>query len=352
VTKTFGPTTTYVYDAQGDLAAEYSTQPQVMPCLTCYLSVDHLGSTRLLTDQNGNIVSRHDFLPFGEELATSNRTSALSYGTVDNLNQKFTGTQRDAETGLDYFGRRYYGGALGRWASPDPKGVSLRHLLNPQKLNKYNYVINNPLSLFDPNGMEELTLQLRAYIPQQHMLAYRGDDRGPTTSQSVTSRTEVTVRIETDQSKRPPGGYPPTLAPSDSKAGVTENTFTGNRATQTGGLPAVTSARYDSNGNAVITVEQNAVNPLSPNGTAAIRSDLTIIVPPSGSSIMTVGTVSGSPSFELNVFGGAGQQTNIPLQDAPDSTFAFAVGLYQTNTIFNFTPLPSPAPLATDKGAP
>jgi YD repeat-containing protein len=61
-------TTVYVYDASGQLAAEYSTQANQSPCATCYLTADHLGSTRLVTDQTGAIKTLHDFLPFGEEI--------------------------------------------------------------------------------------------------------------------------------------------------------------------------------------------------------------------------------------------------------------------------------------------
>jgi RHS repeat-associated protein len=147
-----GATTTYVYDAQGDLAAEYSTQPPAISCATCYLAVDHLGSTRLLTDQNGNPVSRHDFLPFGEELMTANRTPALGYGVTDNVMQKYTGKERDAETGLDYFGARYFSGAQRRFTSPDSPSFS--KLSYPQTWNLYAYAVNNPLSYIDPTGHE------------------------------------------------------------------------------------------------------------------------------------------------------------------------------------------------------
>jgi RHS repeat-associated protein len=127
-----------------------------MACVTCYLTVDHLGSTRLMTDQNGNVVARHDFLPFGEELTTSNRTPALKYGTTDFLNQKFTGKERDSETGLDYFGARYFSSAQGRWTSPDwspnPQPVPYADLTDPQTLNLYAYVRNNPLSIRDFSG--------------------------------------------------------------------------------------------------------------------------------------------------------------------------------------------------------
>jgi RHS repeat-associated protein len=164
VTKTTGGvTTTYVYDAGGNLAAEYSSQPPTMPCQTCYLTTDHLGSTRVITDQNGNAVSRHDFLPFGEELVTSNRTAALDYGVADNVMHRYTGQQRDLEgPGLDFFRARYFHGAQGRFTSPDPSiPFSLKKdrfqawIWNPQHWNKYAYALNNPFLYVDPSGMVE-----------------------------------------------------------------------------------------------------------------------------------------------------------------------------------------------------
>jgi uncharacterized protein RhaS with RHS repeats len=57
------------------------------------LTADHLGSTRVVTDGSGTVVARHDYLPFGEEIVSSNRTLALFY-TSDNLAEKFTGKER------------------------------------------------------------------------------------------------------------------------------------------------------------------------------------------------------------------------------------------------------------------
>src|SRR6185312_6923405 len=146
-----GLQTVYVYDIGGKLVAEYSSGAvSVPPCHTCFLSTDHLGSTRLVTDENGNTVSRHDYIPFGEEIQANSGGRDGTFGTQDFVNQKFTGKERDQETGLDYFGARYYGSALGRFTSPDPLGGSL---LDPQTLNKYAYVRNNPLALTDPTGM-------------------------------------------------------------------------------------------------------------------------------------------------------------------------------------------------------
>lgn len=67
---------------------------------------------------------------------------------------KFTGKERDTESGLDYFGARYYGSNMGRMMSPDPSGLALADITNPQSFNLYSYVLNNPLRNVDPNGLE------------------------------------------------------------------------------------------------------------------------------------------------------------------------------------------------------
>jgi RHS repeat-associated protein len=107
-----------------------------------------------------------DYLPFGYEVPSSvglrqNVTdacagqSAHTYSEDPVFRQKFTGKERDAETGLDFFGARYFSGAQGRFTSPDPKIFSSRHLMQPQKWNKYAYVQNNPLARFDPDGADD-----------------------------------------------------------------------------------------------------------------------------------------------------------------------------------------------------
>jgi len=171
VTKTTGGNTTlYIYSGAGELAAEYSTQAQTPLCNTCFLAVDHLGSTRMVMDESGAVKARHDYFPWGEELLTASRTGALGYQANDGVSQKFTGKERDAETGLDYFGARYFSSAQGRFTSPDEfKGGGLfdpttgksaetigplpyADITDPQTLNKYAYVRNNPLRYIDPDG--------------------------------------------------------------------------------------------------------------------------------------------------------------------------------------------------------
>jgi RHS repeat-associated protein len=74
----------------------------------------------------------------------------------DSSSRHFTGKERDQESGLDYFGARYYGSALGRFTSPDwsetPEPVPHADLRDPQTLNLYGYIRNNPLSRNDPTG--------------------------------------------------------------------------------------------------------------------------------------------------------------------------------------------------------
>lgn len=67
---------------------------------------------------------------------------------------RYTGKERDSESGNDYFGARYYGSSRGRFSSPDPGWMQQADPINPQTWNQYAYVLNNPLRFTDPSGME------------------------------------------------------------------------------------------------------------------------------------------------------------------------------------------------------
>jgi len=161
-------TTTYIHDAKGELAMEVSTAAPTASG-TEYLTADTLGSTRLITDASGNPQRCIDYLPFGEEIpAGENGRTGPCYESLGSANtaqypappdvadQKFTGKERDAETGLDFFGARYLSSAQGRWTTPDwsviATPVPYAKLSNPQSLNLYTYVLNNPLGFADPDG--------------------------------------------------------------------------------------------------------------------------------------------------------------------------------------------------------
>ncbi len=106
-------TVIFVYSG-GKLVAEYSTIPPQNPT-TKYVATDTLQSVRAITNQDGEVISRRDFLPFGQEIPNSDkpghsqslRTPALKY-TADDVRQKFTGYLKDEESGLDFAEARMY----------------------------------------------------------------------------------------------------------------------------------------------------------------------------------------------------------------------------------------------------
>ncbi len=145
-----GEVTVFVYDAGGKLIGEYSTVAAPQSPKVSYTTADHLGSPRILTDENGATISRRDFMPYGEEIATPERHPNLSYTAAD-VRQKFTGYERDTETALDFAQARYFNSGFGRFSSPDDF-LNDTHVNDPQSWNLYVYVRNNPLYFVDPDG--------------------------------------------------------------------------------------------------------------------------------------------------------------------------------------------------------
>jgi RHS repeat-associated protein len=133
-------------DAAGALS---SPQPPPENEVVEYYHVDALGSVRVVTDGAGQLLRHHDFLPFGEEWQPQ---------TPSPDQRLFTGKERDVETGLDYFGARYYRADLGRFTTVDPVGVSPLHLVNPQRFNSYSYGVGNPLTFIDPDGRDAIVV--------------------------------------------------------------------------------------------------------------------------------------------------------------------------------------------------
>lgn len=147
----------YIYGADGVVA---TIEPNDTKNGTRYLTADHLGSPRVVTNSSAGVVSRHDYKPFGEELGvgTGGRTTGQGYGVADGVRQQFTSKERDLETGLDFFLARYYSSSQGRFTSPDPLYVTAGRLNAPQTWNLYSYVGNNPLAYADPTGMDIIRL--------------------------------------------------------------------------------------------------------------------------------------------------------------------------------------------------
>jgi RHS repeat-associated protein len=105
-----------------------------------FIHPDHLGSSNLVTDKDGNQVSLTEYTPYG--------TTNVHKGP-DVTNYKFTDKELDAATGLYYNGDRYYDPELGRFTQAD---TVIQAPYDPQSLNRYSYCRNNPLNLTDPSG--------------------------------------------------------------------------------------------------------------------------------------------------------------------------------------------------------
>ena len=137
------------------LASEYGSRPlgNRPDCVTCYLTADHPASTRLVTDgTTGQVKRRSDYHPFGREVNPGHGDRSTVTGCASNaFPAGFTGKERDAESGLDYFGFRYMSSAQGRFTSPDAP-FNDQHPEDTQSWNLYTYGRNNPLAFVDPTG--------------------------------------------------------------------------------------------------------------------------------------------------------------------------------------------------------
>jgi RHS repeat-associated protein len=129
-------TACYIYGPMGRIAKKTTINNESH---TFYYHTDHLGSTRLVTDESKNIITTVAYHPFGGVYRESSE------------HHLYTGKQKDA-TGLYYYGARYYDPETGRFITRDP----LRgDIISPQSLNRYTYCQNNPLKYTDPWGLDK-----------------------------------------------------------------------------------------------------------------------------------------------------------------------------------------------------
>jgi RHS repeat-associated protein len=103
---------------------------------------DHLGSTSVVTNEQGNLVQQIGYYPFGNYLYTNNNQQPV-------VNYTFTGQEADDEIGLYNYNARLYDPVLGRFISAD---TIVPEPGNLQALNRYSYCLNNPLIYIDPSG--------------------------------------------------------------------------------------------------------------------------------------------------------------------------------------------------------
>ena len=112
---------------------------------------DHLGSSSWITDDQGHAAQYIHYMPYGEIWRVKQESAY-------NERFRFTGKERDTETGYDYFGARYYLSLLGIWMSPDP------FIDKNMGISSYAFCSWNPINRLDPNGMDDIEIDKRGFI--------------------------------------------------------------------------------------------------------------------------------------------------------------------------------------------
>ena len=153
-TKASGYLSVSVYDAGGKLAAEYAQTTAPTTTNVDFVTNNYQGSTAVVTDNGGLVKSRHDYLPFGEELnaGVGSRTTGKMFSQSDSVRQKYAGMETDDATGLNHTLWRKDDNWSGRWTSPDPYGGSMS-TADPQSFNRYAYCSNDPVNHVDLAGL-------------------------------------------------------------------------------------------------------------------------------------------------------------------------------------------------------
>jgi RHS repeat-associated protein len=167
-----------------------------------YYAEDFLGSSRTMVQAGQTSVCYDaDFYPFGGERDVVSTCSQ---------NYKFEGKERDTETNNDDFGARYYASRLGRWLSADwssvPAPVPYANLTNPQTLNLYAMVSDNPETFADLNGhVEETSADTKQRGPSGGINPGDGQSEDPDTT------------TQNDQTAAPQANQPPQTAQNQSQ---------------------------------------------------------------------------------------------------------------------------------------
>ena len=167
-------------------------------------------------DAKGNVASYDNYYPFGEIMPGLSSNTAIA-----DAKYKFTGKERDVETGLDYFGARYYESWSGRWMSVDPLAEKY------PGWSPYNYGIDNPLLLIDINGDSVVTIDNQKYI-QPTQLTVTPENQGQTTTNVLPSMTTKFPVVRTDLPFLKVETYTEASASGGKSIGFTINAITGN----------------------------------------------------------------------------------------------------------------------------
>jgi RHS repeat-associated protein len=145
---------------------------------TYYYHSDHLGSTSWVTDQNGRVHEHVDYFPYGE--VWRDPRSDADGAPVKGQQFLFSSKEFDEETGLYYFGARYYNPEQVTWLSADPLYLHdpAKSIAKPADLNPYAYVRHNPVNLFDPDGRDAIAQRAKNEGREAHVNVVMQNSQG------------------------------------------------------------------------------------------------------------------------------------------------------------------------------
>ena len=144
------------YDVSTGISDLYIWRDSVQLEKDCYwYHPDHLGSSSWITDSAGTAVQHLHYLPWGEDFVDQRLNS------FDGVRFTFSAKERDPETGLSYFGSRYYSSDLSVWLSVNPMSDKYPYQSG------YVYCGNNPIKVVDPNGEDEWDLEKDGTLSQR-----------------------------------------------------------------------------------------------------------------------------------------------------------------------------------------
>lgn len=201
-----GVCTKYIYGGGGRIASKSGEGAGNI----FYYHQDHLGSTRVVTNDIVNAPDYISYYPFGEMTGADAGSPPVSH--------TYTSQEFDAETGLYYYNARYYNPSLGRFISAD---TIVPSPWNPQDFNRYSYVNNNPMNYNDPSGHNKIwrKILIGAAIHQYAVPYIHPTTRGPAIAGTIALITS--------------GGNPGAAIAAATSTAFLNNTGTGRQLVQT-----------------------------------------------------------------------------------------------------------------------
>jgi len=221
---------------------------------------------------------------------------------------RFTGKERDAESGNDYFGARYYASSMGRFMSPDPVFATVDRIADPQQWNMYAYAGNNPLMNTDPSGLDfNLTCSGGNTATCQNGL------QGQTTTDANGKSTFAATDVDMNDSSNAGAGYHDQFGNQytgsfDQNSGVSF-TNTGTGATSSNSQFIDGSDRTDVNGSGAFNGIQGQFNS-NCGGSCEAKGSLYNLPGHDGAVAALEKLIGKSFEDNLNIFGGHGKADN------------------------------------------